>query len=224
MKPRADSERTAWIVLRDDQKSRLVRNLNWFHFRPRQIARSWRREEVLTWEVLHALQVLPRRALLGPFIQVCARRNPAIEDIATHLARHLADVKIIEYPLLGLKGTKGNCRSDIGLACEDGTQLWIEAKTAREPHRVLLAQLSDQQTALKNLKPTRDSRVVALIPSSQPQVEWPAIRWRDVSDVLAVGIETLRKTKCVPGDMDGYISIADELRKRILTHESAIAI
>ncbi|OGA33426.1 MAG: hypothetical protein A3G80_06190 [Betaproteobacteria bacterium RIFCSPLOWO2_12_FULL_62_13b] len=53
-----NNEKAAWDKLQATQKSFVVRVLNWFHFRPTRIARSWVREEVLTWEFLRALKVL----------------------------------------------------------------------------------------------------------------------------------------------------------------------
>jgi hypothetical protein len=93
-----DNERTAWARLPKGQKSYIVRVLDWFHYRRPQIARSWMREEVLTWEMLHALAILPRRVFLGPLLHMVGQRNPPIQELASHLLSALSSLDLDEYP------------------------------------------------------------------------------------------------------------------------------
>ena len=123
----------------------MVRVLDWFHYRRPQIARSWTREEVLTWEMLRALAILPRRVFLGPLLQRIGQCNPSIQGLTGHLQSALGRIEVEEYPSLGLSGALRNRAGDIGFRHPDGTRLWLEAKSVVVPPQKLLQQLTSRR-------------------------------------------------------------------------------
>jgi hypothetical protein len=221
------NEKAAWDNELDPrQKSFVVRLLNWFHFRPSQLAQSWKREEVLTWELFRAMQVLPRRLFLGRLAARISLRNPSCLSLTDHLRASIGDIEVIAYPLLELKGSLRNRRSDIGLRHPDGTQLWLEAKTVFLTPRGLLdlqQQLQDQQESLHRITGEKTSRVIALVPSKDAIDAFPAISWTDIVDVLRQTRSELENTNNATHDMSGYLFIARELHDRIKTHVNEIA-
>jgi hypothetical protein len=68
-----ENEPTAWAAMPHGQRSFVVRLLHFLHFRPRLLAKSWRGEEVLTWELLQCLHVLPRSLFLAPLLAARGR-------------------------------------------------------------------------------------------------------------------------------------------------------
>jgi len=220
--PRTENEVDAWGRLSIKQKSFVVRVLNWFHFRRPQIGKSWTREEVLTWEMLRALTILPRRVFLGPLLEEIGQRSPSLQILTQHLLAKLGSVEIDEYPSLKLPGALQNRRSDIGLRHPDGTRLWLEAKTFAVSLKDLHKQLADQQKAISLLCDKKASQVIALVPSVDRHLAWPSIRWAEVAKVLQEAQQRLDGTRSVAGDMDGYKLVARELCDRILTHPSRI--
>ena len=65
--------RAEWLATKLEQRSFLVQVLHWFHFRPARLERSWVSEEVLTWELLRTLELLPQSVFLTPLLQVVSR-------------------------------------------------------------------------------------------------------------------------------------------------------
>lgn len=225
--PREHNEKTAWDELADGQKSFAVRMLHWFSYRPRAVARSWMREEVLTWELLNALKVLPRRVCLVPLLETIAFRNSACKSIIDHLLPAEPDLIIDEYPRLCLTGALRNRRSDIGLRHPDGTQLWLEAKTVRmtkQAGRDLEQQLKDQQEALTRISGDKPSCVVALLAGDDAVDGFAAISWQDIAELFEKARAALASQNNVSGDMNGYLLMISELRDRILTHQNYIAL
>ncbi len=217
------NENVTWVTLNETQKSFTVRVLNWFHFRPKALAHSWTREEVLTWEFLHALKILPQRVFLSRLIERIGLRNPSCANLTAHLQSAASSIEIDEYPSLHLTGKLINRRSDIGFRHPDGTQLWLEAKTETKIKQ-LQQQMQDQQDALNRITGGNDSRVIALLPSVDVTSELPAISWSDVSEILEQAQSLLLTANNPSRDMDGYLLIAKELYDRIQTHPKNIVI
>lgn len=210
-------ETDAWAALDGRQKSGLVRTLHWFHFRRPQLARSWRKEEVITWELLTALQILPRSFFLGELLKRIAQQATESENVCAYLLDPLGDLEIEEYPTLGLEGKWRNRRSDIGIRHENGARLWLEIKTRPTSSDELLTQLQDQRDALSNLCEDNLHGVVALLPETHSALKWPMIRWSAIVDTLDESVHLLSEG-IEPEISRGYLKMATELRDRIDLH------
>jgi hypothetical protein len=214
-----ENEVSAWSATVPEQRSFVVRLLHWFHFRPSQLARSWKKEEVLIWELLQCLHLLPRSCFLAPLlsqIQLCA---PEAADLIVQFKADLGAVEIDEYPSLGLNGHLRNRRADIGFRLRPGPVLWIEAKTSEVSSQDLYQQLSDEYDALRSLAGISMARLVALIPASQARPSWPSISWSDIVAVLGECRARLLSLSPDPDISRGYVLLADELQDRIVSHE-----
>ena len=218
--PIIGKETDAWAALQNGQKSRFVRALHFFHFRPNQLARSWKREEVITWELLAALQILPRAFFLGDLLKRIALRAPDVKEICSSLLHGLHTIEIEEYPSLELLGKFRNRKSDIGFRLYDSPRLWLEAKTISVTPTTLLPQLADQKAALKSLCAGKPHAVIALLPQSQTSIDWPTIHWKSVVASLDFCIKSLEATDI--NYSRGYIEIAKELKNRIYSHPEKI--
>jgi hypothetical protein len=131
-------------------------------------------------------------------------------------------LEIEEYPTMGLRGALRNRRSDIGIVSATGPRLWIEAKTVVVPARVLHDQLVHEETALRNPAGKLAGNVVALVPRQQAHPNWPCIHWGDVADSLTLCVQSLQSSSLGGDVCRGYILLAEELRNRIMSHESKL--
>lgn len=202
---------------KEDQKSYAVRLLHYFHYNPRLTLKSWTREEVLTWELLHALQILPRNIFLRRILKACTSTSKD-GAIAAAYKNALIHVTVEPYPNLGLGGNKRNSKSDIGFHLKGESWIWLEAKTAPVPPQKLSHQLAIQRSALDKLNPNHSNLVIPLVPDTQsPDLE-TALRWKMIAATLQQTIEEL-KSNPASELLEGQINIAIELYKRITTHE-----
>jgi hypothetical protein len=215
------SEFDLWAKTCPEQRSFLVEVLHWFHYRPAALKKSWAREEVLTWELLRALEILPQQYFTHPLVQKISSLGRLAHDSATPLLG-LERIVVTRYPTLGLLGGKRNCKSDIGLGNAEFPTIWIEAKTAKFKPEDLREQLHQQATAMKDLYPQAQTVLVTLVPKSRSLEEFPNISWDDVASVMVSGINLLEESG-LPFDIAyGYRTIARELIDRIETHPNRV--
>lgn len=211
------SEFDLWAKTSHQQRSFLVEVLHWFHYRPAALKKSWAREEVLTWELVRALKILPQKSFVYPLVQKIATLGHLAKDVAAPILA-LERIVVTPYPTLGLHGGKRNCKSDIGLGNTEFPTIWIEAKTSRFKPDDLREQLHQQDAAMKTLYPQAQTLLVTLLPTSRSLEEFPNISWDDVVAILASGI-TLLEEERLPFDISyGYCTIARELIDRIESH------
>lgn len=221
MKGSAISERELWNGAHAGQKSFLVEVLHWYHFRTPALRGSWRTEEALTWELIRALQLLPKPILLRPLLdrlvllggETAAAARPLLE----------AGVEVEPYPSLGYVDERPNCRSDVGLRARGHSRIWLEAKTRSFSAEDLSAQLAEQRAALSRIAPDEPTAVVALLPSRLAAAFRPCLTWGDVLAALEEGLAGL---PCLLPERDvrrGYELVARELADRIRTHPNGIA-
>ena len=137
---------------------------------------EWTREEVLTWETVRALDLLPRDLFLRPLLRELASSNGSVHTCASLLAARHEEIAVHAFPSMGLTGPKRNRRSDIGLETP-GAVLWIEAKTTHLKISALVGQLQDQANALRVLADGRAHAVAALLPDDHPAPDWATVRW-----------------------------------------------
>ncbi|WP_313643726.1 hypothetical protein [Stenotrophomonas sp.] len=213
---KTDTEVQLWRDADSRQKSFVVQVLHWFHFRPNRLKASWKQEEVLTWELLRAMDVLPHKTFLLPLLERIAEVDPAAGNaVATLLA--CDEIVITAYPTLGLKGNKINCKSDIGIGTPNAPFIWIEAKTAKFRSADLHAQLRQQQAAMQSMMPNESPLLLTLLPESRAVPGFPNLAWTDVEHLLEDCTERLLSSL----DRDsarGYVVIARELQQRIKSH------
>src|SRR5438067_457649 len=108
-----DTEFSRWRKLPDGQKSFAVELLHFFHYVPQRVRRCWTREELLTWELYRALELLPRLMALRPFVSLCAEAGGNAAAATSQLLRDLDPVQVVPYPRLNLGGNKRNCKADL---------------------------------------------------------------------------------------------------------------
>jgi len=213
----ADTEFELWAKADRRQKSYTVEVLHWFHYRPRAIRASWTREEVLTWELLRALEVLPQRMFLLPLLTKIAACN-SLALATTQPLFKLDRVRITPYPSLGLVGGKRNCKSDVGLGADGVPTVWIEAKTASFKAADLEQQLKQQESAMAALLPRQDTTLVTLLPHHRALASFPNISWDDVHSALVSCGHSIAQSIADPDLSHGYRLIARELAERIESH------
>ena len=211
-----NTEFSLWASVDERQKSFVVQVLHWFHYRPTRLRASWTQEEVLTWELVRALDLLPQRLFLRPLLDQIA----SLSEEAKAAVRHLdgARVRITPYPTLGLGGGKRNCKSDIGLG-RDGEQpcIWIQAKTASFKPADLDRQLRLQESAMAQLMPDACRLLITLVPAQRALGDFPNISWEDVCTALQSCEGEL--ARLADSDLSyGYRALAGELRQRIESH------
>jgi hypothetical protein len=215
--PADETEFNLWADADSRQKSYVVQILHWFHYRPTRLRASWKQEEVLTWELLRALDVLPQslflRPLLGRISSLSGEANAAVRPLLGE-----GRVSVTPYPSLGLSGGKRNCKSDIGLGREGQPTIWIEAKMASFKASDLEVQLRQQESSMALLMPDAPKVLITLLPASRALQTFPNLSWDDV-------LETLRScdhqlTSAIPeSDLShGYRILARELAERIESH------
>jgi len=198
-----DNENKHWKNLAEGQKSFAVQLLHYFHYRPRLTLKSWTREEVLIWELWHALEILPRNIFLKRILDACVSTNGIV----------MIHVTVEPYPNLGLGGNKRNSRSDIEFCLNGKPWIWLEAKTTPVSLKKLSRQLAIQRSA-----PTHPTFVIPLVPDTQLLDSEIALRWNTIKTILQQTIDEL--TSNPAGELlEGQINVATELYKRITTHE-----
>ncbi len=214
-----ESDRAAWLATSKAQRSFLVEVLQWFHYRP--TGRFWVKEEVLTWELLRSLEVLPQSLFLRPLLEaVAASSSRGGAAVGPLLAA--AQIVIYRYPSLKLSGSKRNCKSDIGFGLGDGPTVWLEAKTAPFNEAELRTQLQQQQDALTALAHSTPSVVATLLPGQQTLAGIPNVSWHEIQQVFERGIATLRSVVGSEDIRRGYESLAIELVQRIVSHPNSL--
>lgn len=214
--PKTDKEPKLWAEADLDQKSYLVQILHWFHYRPARLKASWRQEEVLTWELLRALDVLPQRLFLRPLLQRIASKGHQADAAVCLLGERR--VKVTPYPSLELSGKKRNCKSDIGLGLDGRPNIWIEVKTASFKASDLEAQLRQQEAAMASLLPDTPTVLVTLLPAQRALATFPNLSWDDVLAALHACEREVPMAIPEPDLSYGYRLLASELAKRIESH------
>jgi hypothetical protein len=216
------TEPILWEKAPSSSKSYLVQVLHWFHYRPHALKGSWRHEEVLTWELIRALEILPADCFVEGLVRLIGSKSEALAEVTTSLLSCLDDVTVTPYPSLQLDGSKRNCRADVGLGVPDGAQLWVEVKTGRAAARSLSAQLRAQVNALQRIAAPAPAAVVALLPDGMAATEVPSVSWSEVCAVLTKGLERLAVAVPAKPTRRGYERLAEELRSRIESHVGCI--
>lgn len=211
------TEFALWSDTLPEQRSFLVEVLHWFHYRPRALKRSWSREEVLTWELIRALELLPQRFFAIPLLAHLAELSPESRAAISPLLT-AERVTISRYPSLRLAGTKRNCRSDIGIGLTTSPTVWIEAKTARFKVDALRSQLLQQQSALAAIYPNTPTVLATLLPDAKALDDFPNVSWNSVCTILESGMRSLQATITDSDLTLGYIVLARELTDRIRSH------
>lgn len=217
-KPALNTEYSNWKALPEGQKSFAVQVMHYFRYRTRLIPSSWTREEVLTWELYRALQVLPRSLLLEPLMRLCATTGSDAAATMSELLRDASNVKLVAYPRLRLDGNRRNSASDLGFFLHGNDRVWIEAKTAVVKPKVLTEQLQTQRERIRELSVDASTVVVALLPVAQEGAFESSIRWTDIVVLLEGTLQSLRDhpSSELTG---GLILVANELRERVLGHD-----
>lgn len=215
--PTEETEFKLWAEADARQKSFVVQILHWFHYRPTRLRASWRQEEVLTWELIRALDILPHRLFLYPLLV----RIASLDDKADAAVRALTDkgrIRITPYPSLELSGGKKNCKSDIGLGLDGRPTIWVEAKTASFKASDLEVQLRQQETAMAQLIPDLPIVLVTLLPTPKALPTFPNLSWDDVLTALRSCESGLASAIPDPDLAHGYRVLARELAERIESH------
>lgn len=109
-------------------KSYLTSVLHFFYYRKNKLEKSWEKEEVLTWEFIRALDILPEQYFLNKFLSLTKNKIDFASDCISYLQHRDDPIEIKEYLRLGLSGRKRTAASDIEISTEKAC-LWIEAKT-----------------------------------------------------------------------------------------------
>ncbi len=214
--------RAEWLATKLEQRSFLVQVLHWFHFRPARLERSWVSEEVLTWELLRTLELLPQSVFLTPLLQVVSALSPEAQRAVSPLLA-VGRIKVFQYPSLQMEGLKKNCRSDIGFGLPLGPTVWLEAKTASFNANTFRQQLDQQRKALSSQFPTVPTALITLLPDRDALPEVPNLSWGSVSTALRTAIEKLSATGLIDDIRYGYERLAIELANRIESHPNRIA-
>jgi hypothetical protein len=212
-----DTEPAHWQATSPGQRSYLVEVLHWFHYRPKALARSWTKEEVLTWELLRSLELLPQSMFLRPLLLKIAGLSSDFEPALAPLL-NAPYISVFRYPSLQMNGSKWNCRSDIGFGLGEAPTVWLEAKTAPFKAQDLCTQIGQQRVAMAGIFQSTPTALVTLLPAYQAVSGVPNLSWNEVSLIFETGVTKLREGV---GDDDirrGYESLAKELIQRILTH------
>lgn len=211
-----ETEFKLWADADRRQKSYVVQILHWFHYRPTRLKASWKQEEVLTWELARALDVLPQSLFLRPLL----RRIAALSSQADATVRSLGEgrINVTPYPSLELSGSKRNCKSDIGLGLDGRPTIWIEAKTASFRASDLEVQLRQQESSMALLMPDIHKVLITLLPTPRALDTFPNLSWDDVLVVLRSFEHEI--TSAIPqSDLShGYRLLALELAERIESH------
>lgn len=208
------NEKKLWDRLDKNSKSYTVRVLNFFHYRRNRIGQSWKREEVLTWELIRALDVLPKNYFLKELLEYIVENKKELAPVAKNLIKKLDKICIIPYPKLNLSGNKKNSASDIELSYKN-IKLWIEAKTVPIRKEELRKQILSQTEALSKINNGSNFGVIALIPETQESTT-VFLYWSDMKKIFEKALYKIEHN--YQNDIDlirGYQIIAKELINRI---------
>lgn len=210
-----------WPQATPAQRSFLVEVLHWFHYRTTALKSSWSREEVLTWELFRALELLPQEQFLRPLVTVLGTLSDDAAAAAEVLLKS-EPIDVVAYPSLQLSGSKRNCRADVGFGVAGVQHIWLEAKTGPCSSKDLALQIEQQRTSLTTITPAGPTAVVALLPSGMPFDEGPLITWNSVALLFQSGIDLLRCAVPVVDVRRGYERIATEFLDRVTSHPNSI--
>lgn len=205
-----------WADADPRQKSYVVQILHWFHYRPTRLKACWKQEEVLTWELIRALEVLPQGLFLRPLLRLIAPSSTRVEAAIHSLGE--GRIRVAPYPSLELSGSKRNCKSDIGLGLNGRPTIWIEAKTASFRSSDLEAQLRQQEAAMTRLFPETPTAIVTLLPTPRALSAFPNLSWDDVLEMLRSFEAAVTSAVPDPDMSYGYRLLAAELAERIESH------
>ncbi len=214
--PAAETEFKLWADADNRQKSYLVQVLHWFHYRPTRLRASWKQEEVITWELIRALDVLPQSL----FLHLLLNRISLLNDHADAVVRSLGKgrINVTPYPSLELTGSKRNCRSDIGLGLDGRSTIWIEAKTASFKASDLESQLRQQELSMRSQMPDTPKLLITLLPARRALNTFPNLSWDDVLAALRSFERDLVAAIPQSDLSNGYRLLAVELAERIESH------
>jgi hypothetical protein len=214
--PAVETEFKLWADADNRQKSYVVQILHWFHYRPTRLRSSWKQEEVLTWELIRVLDVLPQNLFLRPLLTRIALLSSQAEAVVRSLGE--GRINVTPYPSLELSGSKRNCKSDIGLGLDGRPTIWIEAKTASFRASELETQLRQQESSMTSLMPETPKLLITLLPAPRALNTFPNLSWDDVLTVLR-SFEHEVSAAIPQSDLShGYRLLAVELAERIESH------
>ena len=201
-------ETVLWDALDNRSKSYSVKLLHFWWYRNKMIHKSWTREEVLDWELIRALDVLPREYYLKDFLLLINERAPMLSEPIKGLVKEPEKVQIVSFPKMY---SKGNSASDIEFKSGDSV-LWLEAKT--DPKYVDENQIKEQKKTLSEKRGVK-SGLVLLIPTDYPNKKEPHITWPEVARCFERVNARLREDFKGNKIIRGYIDISNELINRI---------
>ena len=208
------NEHKLWGKLDENSKSYTVRVLNFFHYRRNIIGQSWKREEVLTWELIRALDTLPKNYFLKELLRYIIENKKELASVAENLIEKPNEVCVIPYPKLNLPGNKKNSASDMELSYKN-TKLWIEAKTTPIRKEELREQILTQTNALSKINNGSNFGVIALIPKTQ-ESSTVFLYWSDLRKIFEKALYKMENDYKNDSDLiRGYKTIAEELINRI---------
>jgi len=208
------NENKLWGKLDENSKSYTVRVLNFFHYRRNIIGQYWKREEVLTWELIRALDTLPKNYFLKELLRYIIKNKKELASVAENLIEKPNEVCVIPYPKLNLPGNENNSASDMELSYKN-TKLWIEAKTTPIRKEKLREQILTQTNALSKINNGSNFGVIALIPKTQ-ESSTVFLYWSDLIKIFEKALYKMENDyKNDPDLIRGYKTIAEELVNRI---------
>jgi len=208
------NEKKLWDKLDENSKSYTVRVLNFFHYRRNKIGQSWKREEALTWELIRALDTLPKNYFLKELLRYIIENKKELASVAENLIEKPNEVYVIPYPKLNLPGNKKNSASDMELSYKN-TKLWIEAKTTPIRKEELREQILTQTNALSKINNGSNFGVIALIPKTQ-ESSTVFLYWSDLRKIFEKALYEMENNYKNDSDLiRGYKTIAEELINRI---------
>lgn len=189
--------------------SYLVTVLNFFHFRHGRLCRSWYHEEPLVWELIRALDILPRNSFMKEFLSLF-HNVPCKNSFIIDKLKEQAGSLIVEGDFnLCCLGQKRNNAIDICIG-NKRYYLLIEAKIEILKEKKLKAQLLKYQHSPFCKK--NQYCILALLPVKDPNI--PCITWKDVVTALNKS-EIMLRTNFKSDISAGYLKMLNELKDRI---------
>jgi len=208
------NEKREWDNLNSENKSYTTNVLHCFTYRPKWIRKSWIKEEVITWELIRALEILPRIYFLKNLLVLINKKNPSCSNICNNLINDLDKIKIEPYPRRGEKGIEYKQKSDIELSFGDNC-LWIEAKVGLWNKEDIVREIRGEKDS-PNLNKYQNNEIIALLPESQ-DYDGLRISWREISKSFEKANKTLESDFKDISIIPGYLKISRELIGRINT-------
>ena len=206
-----ENEYIRWARLDDKDKSYSVSLMHFFHYRRNRIGKSWDREEMITWELIRALDILPRKYFMDELLKFIKDKYYFFSKCIDTLLKEENNIQVVPFPSMGLKGNKRNRKGDIEISNNKGC-LWIEAKTKKTKEEDFHKQLEDENNAMKNLYKNKAIALVALIPKGQ-NCKDPYITWGDIGSILS---KCQKKLNTSDKELvKGYLKMAKELEGRV---------